>query len=98
MADLHIRIEVSGGQSSSLSKALRQMREFDPDFPSFADGQSWWHKPPDNARALLARCLSRHGLTGRLTVVEHDGESAWDTPPDPVWTGFTAVQKFSKAS
>lgn len=93
MADLHVRIEVSAGHPSGLAKAIKKMQEVDPDFPPLTDRRTWWHKPPDNARAILARCLSRHGLTGRLSVVEHDGVSAWDASPEPIWTGFTAVQK-----
>jgi hypothetical protein len=89
MADVHVQIEVTSGENR-LPKAIAAMREFDPDFPSWSAGERWWHKPPTNARAILARCLSRHGMSGRLSVVEHQDGTAWDAIPNPVWTGFSA--------
>lgn len=92
MSDVHVRIDVTAGTTADLAKALREMRERDRDFPGDDPSAQWWHKPPDNARAVLARCLSRHGLSGRLSVVEHpdDGTTPWDAIPEPVWSGFTA--------
>ncbi len=92
MGDAYVQIEITDGSQSRLSKALREMSANEPDFPSARNSinHGWWHKPPDNARAILARCLSRHELSGRLSVELHDGIAAWDVPPPPRWTGFTA--------
>lgn len=91
MADVYVQIEVTEGDNR-LAKALNELREIDPDFPPLG-GRNWWHKPPDNARGVLARCLSRHGMSGRLSVEPHDGVSASDCPPPPRWTGFTAKRR-----
>lgn len=90
MADVHVRIEITSGGQAALSKAVREMQERDRDFPSLTDGQTWWRKPPNNPRGALARCLSKHGLTGKLSVVEHVEGTEWDAIPPPQWTGFTA--------
>lgn len=90
MSDAYIYIEVTSGPNSGLSKALLYLRECNPrHFPDQIPG--WWHKPPDDARALVARSLSCHGLTGRLSVVlyVHDLHKDLKTLP-PRWTGFTA--------
>lgn len=88
MPDVHVRIEIREG--TGINQAIRSMQRTDPDFPSLEGGQEWWHKPPDNARALLARRLSRYGLSGRLSVAVHQEGTEWDAKPPPVWSGFTA--------
>lgn len=93
MADVHIRIEVQDGPPSGLSKAVRDLQDRDGDFPSLLGGESWWHKPPDNARGVVARALSRQGLRGRLSVEPHRDGDDWDTPPPPRWTGFVPGAK-----
>lgn len=88
MADAYVEVDVrSSRRPSGMSKAIKALRAFDSDFPSILPG--WWHKPPDNMRSVVARFLSRHGLSGRLSVELHDGVSAWDMPPKSRWTGFT---------
>jgi len=91
VADLYVKIEISSTSSQTqacLAKALRALRELDSDFgwPE----RPWWHKPPDRARALVARTLSRHGLTGRLSLEPHLEGTAFDAEPPARWTGFTA--------
>jgi hypothetical protein len=90
MPDLHIRIEVTSG--TNLAQAVAELRQRDNGFPDLcdSDGGTWWHKPPDRARALICRTLSRHGLMGRLSLAEHVAGTEWDAPPPPKWSGFTA--------
>ena len=93
MADVFVVIEVSQGPAWALTKAIKCLQEQDADFPGHTVG-GWWHKPPDNARGMIARCLSRHGLTGRLSVEPHQGDgAAWNEPPQLRWTGFTAAKR-----
>ena len=82
MSDLHVRIEAQGG---NLGKALADLHRRDPDFAW--PGLPWWHKPPDNARSVVARTLSRYGCSGRLSLVTY---AAREPLPPPRWTGFTA--------
>ena len=85
----YVEVEVqTSRRPSGMSKALKELQELDRDFPSTLPG--WWRNPPDNPRGFVARCLSRHGLTGRLSVAPWAEWSAWDEPPKPRWTGFNA--------
>lgn len=93
MADAHVQIECTSGATWRLAHAIAEMHERDGDFPDWYAGHRWWHKPPDTARQMLARCLSRHGLSGRLSVVVYDHrlhEGLPDNVPPPLWSGFTA--------
>ena len=96
MGDVHIQIDIRAGNRGALSKVVAHMQTLDRDFPAMSDSRTWWHKPPDNARAMLARSLSYHGLTGRLSVVgspPYDGTNPYTAIPEPVWSGFTAKKK-----
>jgi hypothetical protein len=88
LADVHVQIVVDPDSTGNLGKALAELKEHDPDFlwPS----APWWHKPPDNARGVVARALSKHGCKGKLSVEPHAGEGhPWDAAPEPRWTGFS---------
>ena len=93
MADVFVKIEVAPGERTEarLAKALRALRALDGDF--LWPEKPWWHKPPDRARALVARVLSRHGLTGRLSLTRHVEGTAFDAEPPAHWTGFTAREE-----
>jgi hypothetical protein len=87
MPDMHVQIWISPGSTGDLSTALSEMHCRDSDF--LWSSITWWHKAPNNARALLARCLSRHGLQGKLSVEPHPDEAPWDCMPTARWTGFS---------
>lgn len=92
MPDVHVQILVDPDSGGNLGKAIAELREIDPDFlwPS----ASWWHKPPDNARGLVAKTLSKHGCKGKLSVEPHaGGDHPWDEAPPPRWTGFSPRSK-----
>ena len=92
MADVHVQIVIDPTSTGNLGKAVANLKETDPDF--LWPEKPWWHKPPDNARVLIARVLSRHGLSGKLSVEEHAGEGhPWDGPPPPRWTGFSPSKR-----
>ena len=87
MPTMYVQIEVREGTHASLVKALRYMSENDRCFPNVLAGDGYWRLEDGKARGSLARCLSYHGLTGRLSVVAvgPDGQ-----PGPPRWTGFNA--------
>jgi hypothetical protein len=90
MADLHIRLEVASG--TRLAQAVAELRERDSGFPDLCDSAAgtWWHGPPDNARSLVCRTFSRHGLTGRVSLAEHLEGTECSASPPARWSGFTA--------
>lgn len=91
MADAYVRIEFFEHQSGgNLGRALAEIKEYDPDF--MWPERPWWHKPRPDARAWISRVLSRHRLTGRLSIVEYAGGAFGEEPPVR-WTGFTARRK-----
>lgn len=91
MPDVHIRIEFDADSSGDRSKAFRELWERDPDF--LWPTAPWWHKPPNNPRGVLARCLTKHGCKGRLSVEPHVSGTPSDQPPPPRWTGFSPRSK-----
>lgn len=102
--DYHVVIlldDPSPDQRRCLAAAVRALRARDPDFPDLVE-RHWWHKAPDDARATVARTLSRHGCTGRLSVEPRPEawsrvetappDLTWQTPPPRRWTGFSTRQ------
>jgi hypothetical protein len=87
MADVHVQIEFDDSSQGNQGKALAELGQRFPDLYLRGRG-GWWRKPPDNARSLVARVLSKHGCRGRLSVQPHDGKAPWDSAPAPVWSGF----------
>lgn len=93
MSDHHLRIEITSGNSGKLAGVLQRLRlNYDRDIPDLTDSAAgtWWHKMPDDARAVVSRALSAAGLTGRISLAEHVEGTAWNASPPPRWTGFTA--------
>lgn len=80
------------GAQARYAKAIRAMRARFDGFPDVFAGSAlqWWMNAPEKrARSLLARCLSKYGLRGQVSVVPHPGgDHPWDKPPVPRFTGF----------
>lgn len=90
--DLHVQIVFDeGSDTSSIAKALLEIRESDPNFTW--PKASWWHKPLRNPRAFVSRVFSRHGLRGKLSLMPHDGVGDASKAPTPRWTGFSPSTK-----
>lgn len=81
----YVVVELHPDSKGNLSKAIRYMQDQDRHF--FWPDSPWWSHPPDNPRGFVARSLSYHGLTGRLSVVLCPDDVS--TAPEPIWTGFT---------
>ena len=91
MADVYVRIELAEHPNNgNLGRALKEIKEYDPAF--MWPERPWWHKARPDARAWVSRVLSRHGLTGKLSIVEYAG-GAFDEEPPACWSGFTAQSK-----
>lgn len=102
-----------GTGAKAFAAAVRCIRSnrFDPDFPDIKPtrrtptstnrwtfhAEGWWHKPGDIKH--VARFLSRHGLSGRLSVEPppEDGDD-WTSKPKPVYKGFSAADPNSRSS
>lgn len=91
MSDAYTLIDLRYGSQSAYRRALDEAREtIGGDFPFDALLSTpmmgiWWHRGDPSGRSYLARLLSRHGLTGRLSV-ESDAFGVARIR----WTGFTA--------
>ena len=96
MSSVYVRIEVDlMGSPGNLGKAIAWLRAQDRDF--LWPDDPWWYKPScKNPRGRIARCLSRFGLRGRLSVEPHDGKSEAGVPPTPRWSGFTPSERRSR--
>lgn len=65
-----------------VAKACRELKGRYRDFPGL---HGIWREGPDGARGIIARCMSKHGLTGKVYV------RCMDTDPQDrpgMWTGF----------
>jgi hypothetical protein len=114
MGDAYVVVDLDdlpdGSAAKAFVAAVRCIRSnaFDPDFPDLRPircqglrwalhAEGWWHKPGDLKH--VARFLSRHGLTGRLSIEGwKNGEEAWGTRPKPVYKGFSAADPNSRSS
>lgn len=111
MVDFDDNADGTGAKAFAAAVRCIRSNDYDPDFPDLKPtrrtpthknrwafhAEGWWHKPGDLKH--VARFLSRHGLSGRLSIEGwKNGDEAWMKQPKPVYKGFTAADPDSRSS